>query len=169
MKLKPVWPPYSKKFCSLLSTDKKAKSPSMAPKTTHDLTLSYHFPAFPITTLKNPILQQAIHNSLDILGSLLFFLCFCAYCHLRTDDTLNLHYAKGLLSSKDQVNTFLSMKAAWKAPISLCECGSRCQCPHCRGSLFKPKMLKQVIFCTSGATGSVWRHFYLSKLRVWGI
>ena len=39
MKLKPVWPPYSKKFaCSLLSTDKKAKSPSMAPKTPHDLT-----------------------------------------------------------------------------------------------------------------------------------
>lgn len=151
MKLKPVWPPYSKMFaCSLLSTDKKAKSPSMAPKTPHDLTLSYHFPALPITTLKNPILQPAIHNSLDILGSLLFFLCFCAYCHLRTDGlplTSTMQRA-AIIQGPGKYLPFHedSMEGTYS---SLCECGSPCQCPHCCGSLFRPKMLNQRWFCTA--------------------
>lgn len=75
MKLRPLWLPYSKTFAgSPLSTDIKVKFHSMAPKTPHHLTSSY-LPRLSYTTLENPILQQAIHHSLDILGSLPLLLC----------------------------------------------------------------------------------------------
>ena len=85
---------YSKTFVdSPPSIDIKVKFPSMIPKTPHHLTSSY-LPRLSYTTLENPTLQQAIHHSLDILGSLLFLLCPCAYCSLHTGGLLHLHYAK---------------------------------------------------------------------------
>lgn len=85
MKPRLIWLRYSKTFAgSPLSTDKKAKHSSTAPKTPHDL-ISFHLPNLPITTFENHTWHQAIHHSLHTLGSLLLFLCLCAYCYLPAD------------------------------------------------------------------------------------
>ena len=65
-----------------------------------------------------------------------------------------------LLSSKDQVNTLLSMKAAWKAPIQAFVNVVHPVSAHTAVALcLDPRCSTRGDFAPPGATGSVWRHF----------
>lgn len=176
MKPRLIWLRYSKTFAgSPLSTDKKAKHSSTAPKTPHDL-ISFHLPNLPITTFENHTWHQAIHHSLHILGSLLLFLCLCAYCYLPADGSPSTSTMQNPVIIQGPGKYLTFHEGSIKNPIQAFVNGVDpaswpCQFPHCRSFLFRPKLLKQKWFCTP--TG-IWqplklgRHFWLSKPEVWG-
>lgn len=160
MKLRPIWLPYSKTFAgSPLSTDKKAKSPSMAPKTPYDLTSSY-LPSLPYYhTWKSHTATG--YSSLP--GHSGLFAVFCAFVHTVTSMQMAFPQpplCKSLLSSKAQVNILLSTKAAWKAPIQAFANGVDPASPHIAVALcLDPRFSTRGDFAPPGASGNVWRHF----------